>query len=69
MRITKERKAVLLTLLDALNRTVGGNMSDIQAAETEVRKHMPKIGIYLEFSDYTNRWYFADRNGNEIELG
>ena len=54
--------------LDALNKTVDGKMSDITTAEAEVNKHLPKIGLYLENSDYTNRWFFADRNGNEVNL-
>ena len=43
-------------------------MSDIIKAEAEVKKHLPKIGLYLEYGDYTDRWYFADIKGNEIEL-
>lgn len=69
MRISTKRRVVLKVLLDALNKTVGGDMDDIIRAENELKNHMPKIGIYLEYSDYTNRWYFADRKGNEIELG
>lgn len=68
MRLSEERKGILIVLLDALNKTVGGPMADIKAAEDEVKKHMPKIGIYLEYSDYTNRWFFADKNGNEVDL-
>ena len=68
MRLSEERKAILTVTLDALNKTVGGKISDITAAEAEVKKHLPKIGLYLEYSDYTNRWYFTDRKGNEIEL-
>lgn len=68
MRLSEERKAVLTVALDALNKTVGGKMSEIIAAEAEVKKHLPKIGLYLEFSDYINRWFFADRNGDEVDL-
>ena len=68
MRISAKRKELLIESLKALNDTVGGNMADIIKAESEVKKHLPKIGLYLEYSDYTDRWYFADSNGNEIEL-
>ena len=68
MRISAKRKELLNNSLKTLNDTVGGNMADIIKAESEVKKHLPKIGLYLEYSDYTDRWYFADRNGNEIEL-
>lgn len=68
MRISAKRKELLNNSLKALNDTVGGNMSDIIKAESEVKKHLPKIGLYLEYGDYTDRWYFADIKGNEIEL-
>ena len=68
MKISAKRKELLNKSLAELNRTVGGNMSDITKAELEVKIHLPKIGLYLEYSDYTDRWYFADKNGNEIEL-
>ncbi len=68
MRISKKRKNKLISSLETLNSTVGGNLADIIKAEKEVENSLPKIGIYLEYSDYTNRWYFADRTGNEIEL-
>ena len=68
MRISAERREALNNSLMALNETVGGNMADITAAESEVKKHLPRIGLYLEYSDHTDRWYFADRNGNEVEL-
>ena len=68
MRISAKRKELLNNSLKALNDTVGGNIAEITKAESEVKKHLPKIGLYLEYSDYTNRWYFADIKGNEIEL-
>lgn len=68
MELSKLRKKLLVNSLSALNNTVGGKMNDIIKAESEVKRHLPKIGLYLEYSDYTNRWYFADKAGNEIEL-
>ena len=68
MRISAKRKELLNNSLKALNNTVGGNMSDIIKAESEVKKHLPKIGLYLEYGDCTDRWYFTDRSGKEIEL-
>ena len=68
MRISSKRKELLSNSLKALNDTVGGNMLDIIKAESEVKKYMPKIGLYLEYGDCINRWYFADKNGNEVEL-
>lgn len=68
MKLSEYRKENLLNNLEALNATVGGEMQDILKAEKEVKKYLPKIGIYLEYSDYTNKWYFANRKGNEIEL-
>ena len=68
MRISAKRKELLNSSLKVLNDTVGGNMSDIIKAESEVKKYLPKIGLYLEYGDYTDRWYFADIKGNEIEL-
>lgn len=68
MRISKKRKNKLLSGLKVLNSTVGVNLEDISKAETEVINNLPKMGVYLEYSDYTNRWYFADRVGNEIDL-
>ena len=68
MRISAKRKELLIESLKVLNDTVGGNMSDIIKAESEVKNHLPKVGLYLEYSDYMDRWYFADSKGNEIEL-
>lgn len=68
MRISAKRKELLIESLKALNDTVGGNMADIIKAESEVKKHLPKVGIYLEYGDCIDRWYFADIKGNEIEL-
>lgn len=68
MRISTKRKELLSNSLKALNKTVGGNMSDNIKAESEVKKHLPKVGLYLEYGDCIDRWYFADKNGNEVEL-
>lgn len=68
MRISEQRKNKLLKSLKILNSTVGAKLENIIKAEREVINNLPEIGIYLEYSDYTNRWYFADRKGNEIEL-
>lgn len=68
MKLSEYRKDKLLNGLDILNTTVGGKLQDILKAEKDVKEYLPKIGIYLEYSDYTNRWYFADIKGNEIEL-
>lgn len=68
MKLSECRKENLLNNLETLNATVGGEMQDILKAEKEVKKYFPKVGIYLEYSDYTNKWYFANRKGNEIEL-
>ena len=68
MRISKKRKNKLLSGLKVLNSTVGVNLEDISKAETEVINNLPKMGVNLEYSDYTNRCYFADRVGNEIDL-
>ena len=68
MRISAERREALNNSLMALNETVGGNMADITAAESEVKKHLPKVGLYLEYGDCIDRWYFADIKGNEVEL-
>lgn len=68
MKLSKYRKEKLLNYLKILNTTVGRKVNDILKAKEEVERYLPKIGIYLEYSDYTNRWYFADRKGNEIKL-
>lgn len=68
MKLSKYRKEKLLNSLESLNITVGGEIKDILKAEEHVKQYLPKIGLYLEYSDYTNRWYFTDRKGNEIKL-
>ena len=68
MKISAKRKELLTNSLKALNDTIGGNMSDIIKAESEVKKHLPKIGLYLEYGDCTDRWYLTDIKGKEIEL-
>ena len=68
MRISTKRKEFLINSLKELNKTVGGNMADIIKAESDVKKHLPKVGLYLEYGDCIDRWYFADINGNEVEL-
>lgn len=68
MILSKYRKENLLNSLKFLNDTVGGEIEDILKAKKQVEQYLTKIGIYLEYCDYTDRWYFADRKGNEIEL-
>ena len=68
MRISTKMKELLSNSLKVLNKTVGGNMADIIKAESEVKKHLPKVGSYLEYGDCIDRWYFADKSGNEVEL-
>lgn len=68
MKLSKYRKEKLLNNLKKLNAIVGDKIENILKAEKEVEQYLPQIGIYLEYSDYTNKWYFADRKGNEITL-
>lgn len=68
MKLSKYRKEKLLNNLKKLNAIVGDEVKNILKAEKEVKQYLPSIGIYLEYFDCTNRWYFADRKGNEIIL-